>query len=222
MNQTPENTTVVLLAAGHGKRMRPLTDNTPKSLLKIGKFALIEHHLIALSNLGFKSIVINTAYLGHKIQSYLGSGKQFDLEIEYSDESETGALETAGGLKKALPLIKSDTFLSINADVWTDFDFTNILNPLQKNGRIALVPNPGHNPNGDFLLDGTSQSLTYSGIALYRKSIFSNLPDGKQALGPILKSMVAKNELETIDLNAHWVDVGTPQRLERLNQQYTA
>ena len=222
MNQTPENTTVVLLAAGHGKRMRPLTNNTPKPLLKIGKFALIEHHLMALSNLGFKNIVINTAYLGHKIQSYLGSGKQFDLQIDYSDESETGALETAGGLKKALPLIKSDTFLSINADVWTDFDYTNILNPLQKNGRIALVPNPSHNSNGDFLLDGTSRSLTFSGIALYRKSIFSNLPDGKQALGPILKSMVAKNELETIDLNAHWVDVGTPQRLEKLNQQYPA
>ena len=219
MTQTPENTTVVLLAAGHGKRMRPLTDHTPKPLLKVGDATLIEHHLIRLADLGFKNVVINTAYLGQKIQAHLGSGKQFGLQIAYSDESDTGALETAGGLKKALPLIKSDEFLSINADVWTDFNFTQMLAPLSKNGRIALVPNPSHNPDGDFLLEGSKQSLTYSGIALYRKQLFAEIPEGKQALGPILKKMVADDELETIALNAQWTDVGTPERLQELNQE---
>lgn len=219
MTQTPENTTVVLLAAGHGKRMRPLTNHTPKPLLKVGNATLIEHHLIKLADLGFKNMVINTAYLGHKIQAHLGSGEQFGMRIAYSDESDTGALETAGGLKKALPLIQSDEFLSINADVWTDFNFTQMLAPLSKNGRIALVPNPPHNPDGDFLLEGSNQSLTYSGIALYRKKLFAEVPEGKQALGPILKKMVADNELETIALNAQWTDVGTPERLQKLKQE---
>lgn len=220
MRPLPQNTTVVLLAAGHGKRMRPLTDHTPKPLLRIGAHALIEHHLLTLADLGFNNVVINTAYLGHKIQSHLGSGEQFGLNISYSDESETGALETAGGLKKALPLIQSDAFICINADVWTDFNFTKLLAPLKKAGRIALVPNPNHNPDGDFLLDHSEQSLTFSGIALYNKSIFTNLPDGKQALGPILKKMVLDNKLETMSLDAQWTDVGTPERLAILNAAF--
>lgn len=220
MKQTPKDTTVVLLAAGHGNRMRPLTDHTPKPLLKVGELTLIEHHLVALAHYGFKNIVINTAYLGHKIQSHLGSGEQFKLNIRYSDESETGALETAGGLKKALALIHSHSFLSINADVWTDVDFTKFLNPLSKKGRIALVPNPSHNLLGDFILDGSEQSLTYSGIAYYQKSLFEEMPEGKQALGPILKKMVRDNDLETIALNAQWIDVGTPERLRELNQKF--
>lgn len=218
MIQTAQDTTVVLLAAGHGTRMQPLTNNTPKPLLKVGQYSLIEHHLLALTNLGFKNIVINTAYLGHKIQSHLGNGEQFNLHINYSDESDTGALETAGGLKKALPLIKSNSFLSINADVWTDFDFTKMLAPLNKKGRIALVPNPTHNPKGDFILDGSQNSLTYSGIAFYRKELFSEMPDGKQALGPILKKMITQDQLETIELKAQWTDVGTPERLADLNK----
>jgi MurNAc alpha-1-phosphate uridylyltransferase len=221
MLQTPENTTVILLAAGHGNRMRPLTEHTPKPLLKVRNISLIEHHLIKLADLGFKNIVINTAYLGFKIQEQLGSGKKFGLRIEYSDESDTGALETAGGIKKALPLISSDVFLSINADIWTDFDFTLMLTPLSKTGRIALVPNPSHNPDGDFLLEGSNKSLTFSGIAVYRKNLFEELPKGKQALGPILKKMVIENELDTMLLNAKWTDVGTPERLEKLNTENT-
>ena len=219
MNQTTQNTTVILLAAGHGKRMQPLTNTTPKPLLKVGEYSLIEHHLRAIAKSGFKEVVINTAYLGHQIQAKIGNGEQFGLHINYSDESSTGALETAGGIKKALPLIKSNAFLSINADVWTDFDFTKMLTPLNKKGRIALVPNPSHNLKGDFVLDGSEQSLTFSGIALYCKELFTEIPDGKQALGPILKKMVAHNELETIALNAEWTDVGTPERLSELNKK---
>lgn len=222
MMHSPENTTVVLLAAGRGKRMQPLTDHTPKPLLNVGEHSLIEHHLIKLAHLGFKNVVINTAYLGHQIQAQLGCGKQLGLSINYSDESETGALETAGGLKKALSLINSDSFLSINADVWTNVDFRKMLSPLSKMGRIALVPNPEHNPNGDFLLDGSTSSLTYSGIAFYKKNLFSEMADGKQALGPILKKMVNDDELETIALEAQWTDVGTPERLEKLNREFTS
>lgn len=217
MHQLPENTSVVLLAAGRGSRMRQLTDTLPKPLLTVGEHALIDHHLLNLAKLGFRHIVINVAYFAEKIKTHVGNGLQYGLRVQYSDESDTGALETAGGLKKALPLIKSDCFISINADIWSPFDVTKMLTPLTKKGRIALVDNPDHNPKGDFILQGSSQSLTFSGIAYYQKELFSDIPLGKQSLGPILKQMVKNDELDTIRLNSRWIDVGTPERLHSLN-----
>jgi MurNAc alpha-1-phosphate uridylyltransferase len=219
------STSVMLLAAGHGSRMRPLTDTTPKPLLKIGEHALIEHHIIKLNLLGFKHLVINTAYLGHQIQQALGNGERYGVEIKYSDESSTGALETAGGIKKSLTLIDSDPFLVINADIYTEFDFSSLLEPpLASAGRLVMVPNPQHNISGDFGIDTdgrfdpeSKETMTYSGIALYRKQMFAELPEGKIALGPIIKQRIQQEQLEAWPFHGRWTDVGTPQRLAHLN-----
>lgn len=230
-------TTVMILAAGEGRRMLPLTKSTPKPLLKIGKHSLLEHHLIRLESLGFKDIVINIAYLGSMIRQHIGDGSQFNLNIQYSDESSTGALETAGGILKALPLISSKGFLVINSDIWTDFDFLSLLesrninNSNQKLGTIVLVNNPEHNKLGDFNINETgelslideesSNTYTFSGIALYQKSIFQGLSISKQPLAPILKQLIQGHALNQIVHNGLWTDVGTPARLEELNQSAT-
>ena len=242
--QPPHNTSIMLLAAGHGTRMKPLTDHTPKPLLKVGAHSLIEHHLYRLKEQGFNHVVINTAYLGHKIQQALGNGERYGLEINYSDESNTGALETAGGIKKSLALIKSDSFISINADIYTDYDFRDLLkSSLAKLGTLVLVKNPKHNPDGDFDVTIESENsnanlisdnlnignfnietpkkanrrMTYSGIALYKKGMFAQLPEGKLALGPILKQEISNGNLSSIAHDGHWTDVGTPERLEKLS-----
>jgi len=209
--------------------MRPLTDSMPKPLLKVGKYALIEHHLYRLRDLGFKHVVINTAYLGSQIHQALGNGLRYGLEIEYSDESDTGALETAGGIKKSLDLLRSESFIAINADIFTDFDFTNLIHLETRGlGYLVLVENPDHNPNGDFNLDQhgnfnttetqQAQRMTYSGIARYQKNLFRQLPEGKLALGPILKRLINQKELSAILHTGRWTDVGTPERLEKLNE----
>jgi len=244
MAYSAESTTVVLLAAGHGKRMLPLTRTIPKPLLKVGQHSLIEHHLLALAKLGFRNVVINLAHLGEKIRAELGDGSRFGLNISYSDESKTGALETAGGLKNALPLIDSDPFLVINADIWTDCNFTILLDKLHCSARLLMIANPIHNQNGDFSLEmhekdasgstalpGKSMrgvlthkehgqnSHTFSGIALYRKAIFTETDEGVLALAPILKSLIKEKHIEGLSYTGEWRDIGTPQRLEELNQQ---
>ena len=233
MNYSAPDIDVVLLAAGQGKRMRPLTENTPKPLLKVGQYSLVEHHLFRLAKQGFKNIVINLDYLGHKIQQQLGNGNNYDLNIHYSDESVTGALETAGGLKKALPLINSDPFLVVNADIWTDYPFNRFLMPLKNSAaRLLMVNNPEHNASGDFsfqkdnslLTKAASTSLktyTYSGIGLYKKSVFTNLPEGKLALGPVLYQLISTQQLEGELYQGQWSDIGTPERLAKINQQYS-
>ena len=226
---------VILLAAGHGKRMSPLTNTVPKPLLKVGDHALIEHHLYKLGSLGFKNIIINTAYLGEKIQQHLGNGERYGVDIKYSDESTTGALETAGGIKKSLSLINSDPFMVINADVYTDFNFASLLDTNlvelataekepRKLGCLVLVENPKHNTLGDFKVDGAGQfdsqstdSMTFSGIAVYRKKMFNDLPAGKLALGPIFKQLISQDKLCAMPFYGAWTDVGTPARLALLN-----
>ncbi len=215
----------MLLAAGHGKRMRPLTDNLPKPLLKVGDYALIEHHIKKLAKSGFRHIVINTAYLGEQIQLHLGNGQHYGLNIDYSDESETGALETAGGIKKSLTLLRNEYFIAINADIYTDFDFTRLLEiQLSRLGCLVMVSNPEHNQSGDFKINKDGQfdpeaksTMTYSGIALYRKKMFSKLPEGRLALGPIFKQMIDQNQLSALIYHGAWTDVGTPERLAELN-----
>lgn len=230
-------TTVVILSAGHGTRMLPLTKSTPKPLLKVGSLSLIEHHLVRFKGLGFKNIVINTAYLGEQIRSTLGDGSHYDLDIDYSDEAETGALETAGGLKAALPLIKSDPFIVVNADIWTDYDFSKLLDhstySAAYNGAcLVMADNPEHNPNGDFglpldqdkpqilLNTGKDNRYTYSGIGLYSKSIFEKVSTGKQALGPLLKALCEQKKIKGIIHQGVWHDIGTPERLEEIRRTY--
>ena len=233
-NITPEQVTVVLLAAGHGKRMRPLTTHTPKPLLKVGEHTLIEHHLMSISSQGFRNVVINIAHLAAQFEPVLGDGEKYGLHISYSDESDSGALETAGALVKALPLIKSDPFITINADIWTDYKVSQLLQDIPQYAKLVMVVNPEHNPKGDFelsddgfLIDTPNEStlkplskLTYSGMAIYRKHILANLGQGKQALAPIFRQLIAQRRLTGTKLIGEWRDIGTPERLEELRKDY--
>ena len=207
----------MILAAGLGTRMRPLTNHTPKPLLKIGGKPLIVWHIERLRDAGFTQIVINVAYLGQQIIDYLGDGSAFGVQIEFSDEQNEGALETAGGIVKALPLL-SDTFLVVNGDVWTDYPFDRSYK--LEDGLLAkliLVKNPEHNLDGDFYLTGTQQKYTFSGIGYYSKEMFKGLEYGRQPLAPLLFDAIEKNQLTTELYQGEWYDIGTPQRLDYLN-----
>lgn len=209
----------MILAAGLGTRMRPLTDSTPKPLLKVGGKPLIVWHIENLKDAGFKDIVINVAYLGEKIMDYLGDGSQYGVNLYFSDEQDEGALETAGGIVKALALL-SDTFLVVNGDVWTDFPYDkNFKLSREQLAHLILIDNPEHNLKGDFFLTGTEEKYTFSGIGYYSKEMFSNLKYGKQALAPLLFKAIDENKLTTEHYAGEWHDIGTPERLEALNSR---
>jgi len=208
----------IILSAGLGKRMRPLTDNIPKPLIEVGGKPLIVWHIERLRESGFLDIVVNVAYLGYKIVDYLGDGSKFGVNIKYSDEQREGGLETAGGIIKALPLL-SDIFLVVNGDIWTDYPFNPNLE-LNKNslGHIILVDNPPHNPNGDFLYPKLDKKLTFAGIGYYSKELFSGLEYGKRRLAPILFKALEESKLELEYFKGDWFDIGTKERLERLER----
>ena len=227
-----------LLAAGRGERMRPLTDDLPKPLLSIQNKSLLAWHLEALANAGIKNVVINHAWLGHKIEAALGAGEQFGLDIQYSPE--VSALETAGGIVKALPLLKPDDyFLVINGDVFSpNLPIETILDtasnfskgPNKPLAHLFMVPNPSQHPEGDFYLKGSQVSshdldgaerLTFSGIGLYHKDLFQGLEYGTPAkLAPILREAMEQNKVTGEKYLGPWHDVGTPQRLQELNAAY--
>jgi len=211
--------TAMILSAGLGTRMRPLTNHTPKPLLKVGGKPLIVWHIQRLKEAGFRDIVINVAYLGNQIIEYLGDGSKYGVNIKFSDEQNEGALETAGGIIKALPLL-SDTFLVINGDIWTDYTYNSQFQ-LDDNilAHLVLIDNPPHNPNGDFLLDGTDKKYTFAGIGYYSKKLFEGLEYGKRALAPLLFQAIEDKRLTTEYYNGEWHDIGTPQRLEDLDTQ---
>jgi len=215
----------MILSAGLGTRMRPLTDTTPKPLLKVGGIPLIVWHLERLAHDGFKEVVINIAHLGYKIKDFLGDGKDWGIHINYSDEQEEGALESAGGIIKALPLLEdSEPFLVLNGDIFTDYDF-NISKKLDKGilAHLILVKNPKHNPNGDFdLEDGLivdRKNYTFSGIGYYSKELFQEISYGKSSTIPLLKEAMKNSQVTGELYSGEWVDIGTPQRLELLNAQ---
>ncbi len=213
----------MILAAGLGTRMRPLTDHTPKPLLEVGGIPLIVWHLEKLAHYGFKEVVINIAHLGWQIPQALGDGSEWGLHIVYSDEQEEGGLESAGGIVKALPhLADSDLFLVVNGDVWTDYDFE-VDKKLGEDvlAHLILVKNPEHNPKGDFsLLDGKvvdSPQYTFSGIGYYSPKLFEGVPYGKSALAPLLRAAMIEGKVTGELYEGEWYDIGTPQRLEALN-----
>jgi MurNAc alpha-1-phosphate uridylyltransferase len=209
--------TAMILAAGLGSRMRPLTNHTPKPLLEIGGKPLIVWHIERLRDAGFTDIVINVAYLGQQIIDYLGDGSKYGVKISFSDEQNEGALETAGGIVKALPLL-SDIFLVVNGDVWTDYTFNSSFKLTPNNlAHLILIDNPEHNLDGDFLLDGTQEKYTFSGIGYYSKEIFQDLTYGKQGLAPLLFSAIDERRLTTEYYAGNWYDIGTPERLDSLN-----
>ncbi len=207
----------MILAAGLGSRMRPLTNTTPKPLLEVGGKPLIVWHIEALKKAGFKKIVINVAYLGQQIIDYLGDGSRYGVTITFSDEQGEGALETAGGILKALPLL-SETFLVVNGDVWTDYEYRHdFILPDGILAHLIVVQNPEHNKEGDFLLTGSTNKYTFSGIGVYAKSFFTGLAYGKAPLSPLLFEGVKNQSVETEYYGGAWYDIGTPNRLEILD-----
>ena len=214
----------MILAAGRGERMRPLTDVLPKPLLEVQGKALIVWHLEKLRDAGFKEIVINIAHLGYKIPEYLGDGSDYGLYISYSDEQDTGALESAGGIKKALHLLGDETFLVVNGDVYCDYDFDANFDLKDKLAHLILVNNPLHNLNGDFglndtlVLNSANEMYTFSGIGYYNPKLFKNTETGKSALTPLLRVEIQKSNISGEVYDGIWHDIGTPQRLEDINR----
>jgi N-acetyl-alpha-D-muramate 1-phosphate uridylyltransferase len=219
----------MILAAGRGERMRPLTDSKPKVLLQAGARTLIEWHLEKLARARVLDVVINHAWLGGQIEKLLGNGRQFGLNIAYSPEQQ--ALESAGGIAQALPLIGTDPFLVINGDVFTDLKLEPLLAKLSElNGKdhlahLVLVDNPEHNPAGDFVLAGTTVSnsghprLTFSGIGAYHPALFGSVIRGRAArLAPLLRAAMDGGVITGEHYQGLWVDVGTPERLAQLNR----
>lgn len=211
----------MLLAAGRGERMRPLTEHCPKALLEAGGHALVEYHLFALARAGFTDIVINTAYLGAMLRDALGDGALYGVRIRYSDEGEQ-PLETAGGIANALPML-GPRFLVINADIWTDFEFQLLHPPAPSLAHLVLVSNPAHNPRGDFslqdgLLSNRSRArVTYAGIGVLRAELFAGLaPGAAKPLAPLLRRAADAGHATGQAHDGQWVDVGTPERLAAL------
>ena len=219
----------MILAAGLGNRMRPLTLHTPKPLLEVGEKPLIVWHIEKLQKIGVTEIVINTAWLGEKLANALGDGSQFGVKILWSHEGES--LETAGGIINALPLLGDEPFILVNGDVWTTMDFASLLDVQlgEQQAHLVLVENPPQHLKGDFILSNglaytfeqeqLGEALTYSGIAVLHPRMFVGLENGKRPLAPLLKQAMQQQQVSAEKLQGIWVDVGTPERLEQLDQQ---
>jgi len=212
----------MILAAGRGERMRPLTDHTPKPLLEAGGKPLIEYHIEALARGGIRRLVINLAHLGEQIPRRLGDGGRWGVAIRYTQEP-PGALETGGGIFNALDLL-DDPFLVVNGDVWCDCDFARLRCPADALAHLLLVDNPAHHPKGDFSLDNgrihnrVEARLTFSGIGLYRPALFDGCAPGPFPLAPLLRKAADQGRLSGEHFRGDWMDIGTPQRLAELDQ----
>lgn len=218
--------TAMILAAGRGERMRPLTDTRPKPLLPVGGRPLIEWHLEKLAAAGFRRVVINHAHLGGQIEAALGDGARWGLEIRYSAEGQGRALETGGGICKALPLLGKAPFLVINGDVFTDLDYGSLRIPDRALAHLVLVDNPSHHPEGDFRLDERGRvyadgepRLTFSGMGIYRPELFAGCRPEPFPLAPLLRERMACGKVSGEYFSGRWLDVGTPQRYYRLQQE---
>ena len=214
----------MILAAGRGKRMRPLSDTLPKPLLEVHTKPLIVWHVQKLSACGFKEIIINIAHLGYKIPELLGDGSKYNLKITYSDEQESGALESGGGIIKALPLLGDEPFLVVNGDIFTDYDFNSNFDLGGKLAHLILVPNPEHNKDGDFGLNETlvtnsaDNKYTFSGIGYYNPKLFKGLESKKLSLAPLLRKAIQNEQISGELYSGNWHDIGTPQRLKDINR----
>ncbi|WAJ38221.1 nucleotidyltransferase family protein [Pseudomonas sp. GOM7] len=218
----------MILAAGKGERLRPLTLHTPKPLVQAAGTPLIEYHVRALAAAGFTELVINHAWLGQQIEDYLGDGARFGLRIAYSSEGEP--LETGGGIFKALPLLGDEPFAVINGDIFTDYPFAELRKPLNGLAHLVLVNNPAHHPQGDFILQqgqvhdaaADGERLTYSGIAVLHPRLFAACQPGAFKLAPLLREAMAAGQVSGERHGGCWIDVGTHERLaevERLLQE---
>jgi len=212
----------MILAAGRGERMRPLTDRLPKPLLQAGGKPLILHLIEGLAAAGFRQLVINHAHLGEQIEERLGDGSQWGVEIRYSPEGR--ALETGGGIFRALPLLGPGPFLVVNGDIWTDLDFARLRLAEGRLAHLVLVDNPAHHPRGDFALQDTDvlaegePRYTFAGVGLYHPDLFQGCTPGAFPLAPLLRSAVAARHVSGEHFTGRWIDIGTPARLQALDQ----
>ena len=215
----------MILAAGKGERLRPLTLHTPKPLVRAAGVPLIEYHIRALARAGFSELVINHAWLGEQIEAHLGSGNRFGVHIRYSPEGEP--LETGGGIHRALPLLGEEPFAVINGDIWTDYDFAALKRPLDGLAHLVLVDNPAHHPAGDFALAQGRVSeaglqgkclLTYSGIAVLSPRLFESCSAGAFKLAPLLRQAMATGDVSGEHYQGRWIDVGTHERLAEVER----
>ena len=230
-----QGATAMILAAGRGERMRPLTNHTPKPLLSVGGKPLIIWHIERLRAAGFTEIVINHAHLGQQIEDALGNGQALGVSIAYSREG--CALETAGGIATALPLIKAEVFPVVNGDIYTDFDFSRLVEPMVRLGKgrdqahLVMIDNPPHHPAGDFVLAGErienvaagpqarAGCLTFSGIGVYHRAFFAGTAAGEKAsLAPLLRLAIDAGVVSGEHHCGRWTDVGTPERLQQLDE----
>ena len=213
----------MILAAGRGERMRPLTDTVPKPLLRIGGQTLIERQVHALARAGITELVINHAWLGEQIEKALGDGDAYGVSIQYSAET-GGSLETGGGILNALPLLGAEPFIVVNADIWTDFPFDSLPSSPDGLAHLVMVDNPEQHPNGDFSLSNgrLPQSgpamLTFSGIGVYRPELFADCSPGAFPLGPVLRKFMDAGQVSGERFTGSWFDIGTAERLDAVNR----
>jgi MurNAc alpha-1-phosphate uridylyltransferase len=216
----------MILAAGRGERMRPLTLARPKPLLEAGGAPLIVHHLRALAGAGFEDVVVNLSWLGVQIREALGDGSRHGLRIHYSEEGPE-PLETGGGIFRALPLIGDAPFLVLNGDTWSDIPYGDLRERLAARdlAHLVLVPNPVHNPNGDFVLERgrivetPGEHLTFSGVGIYRAELFEGCRDGVFKLAPLLRAAARDGRVSGEAHTGAWLDIGTPERLAELDMR---
>jgi MurNAc alpha-1-phosphate uridylyltransferase len=215
----------MILAAGRGERMRPLTDSMPKPLLPVAGKPLIVHHIERLAKAGYREIVINHAYLGEMIEARLGDGEPWGVAINYSAEGQ--ALETGGGILHALPLLGESPFLVINGDIWCDMELAQLNIAAMDLAHLVMVPNPQHNPQGDFYLhqrrlsEQQGDKFTFSGIGIYHPQLFSGCRAGPFPLAPLIRQAIIQNRVSAELHQGLWIDVGTPERLAELEQALT-
>ncbi|HKF98849.1 MAG TPA: nucleotidyltransferase family protein [Steroidobacteraceae bacterium] len=217
----------MLLAAGRGERMRPLTDSVPKPLVPVGGRALIVWHLLALARADIREVVINLSWLGAQLRDALGDGSKFGVSITWSDEGPV-PLETGGGIFHALRLLGADPFLVVNADIWTDIDFGRLALEPDAHAHLVLIPNPPHHPRGDFGLEGDrvvnreTGRLTYTGVGVYSREFFAGCTAGRFPLLPLLNRAIAAGRARAEVHRGEWCDVGTAERLASLSARVSA
>ena len=213
----------MILAAGRGERLKPLTDQLPKPMLEAGGKPLLQWHLENLCRAGFREVVINLAYLGEKIQAFAGNGKRWGINIHYSQEPD-GGLETGGGILKALPLLGKTPFLVINGDIWSDYPLHKLRNHHCSGAHLVMVKNPPHHPDGDFSIsnglvyDGDNTALTFSGIGIYHPVLFSKQESSYFRLAPLLRQAMQTKTVSGEKYNGRWFDIGSEERLNLLRK----
>ncbi len=211
----------MVLAAGRGERLRPLTDEVPKSLVEVRGESLLERHLVNIHAAGIRTVVINLGWLGDRIVERVGSGERYGLNVLYSQEGDN-ILETGGGIHKALPMLGDDPFLVVNADIYTDMPVPRINMADEHVGHLVMVPSPEYRDGGDFdienglIRNGESQRLTFSGVAMYRPSFFDGCEPGRFPLAPMLREAADNGQLSGSLYEGLWADIGTPERLKAI------